>query len=868
MIGFELPWALRFRPIIRSGVSNITGGSGSAAGDSTAIAGGTVGVEYTATYTYTPHSNSTAIAARRQPGAHISQTLGQPVELTFDIGVAYTPIVGHEVIFDVGPGPLVEGIIISVSKTFQDKLVNPVWKVHVAGYEYLFNKKRPMGSWVQTSAATIAFFLVNCYAPAFSTAGVQVGLPPIDLTLDGSQTLSEVFSNIALQVGGTFRLQNTEVQLFQSMLVYTPNTVAQNNIILHPEPIYTQDISQVRTRDYVRSTTLTSVATDIPAGATIIPVEDVTKLPYSGDIFVNGQLLRYGGVNVVTVVENTTDFPPPKKQGEAGNASTSNGVAYPAGNYDIFLSFKYPNGHESSATKITTVHLDGTSAIQLQNLPIPPAGVAQNVYVQQSSDAGTPNTTGAIVTLDPAVSGATIIFSPVNGRTGTFRLEFPAQGGGSIDAPGGVITQQSFTFSALPTFILDGVIVPQGTQNIPIGFLVTNAWLSPIFYLEDASADILTTPPWPILTREFHSSIKSYVTNTPTNQDLSLVESPPPTYHPSGPLGPVGYQYPTGTQMPILQTELFKFTLTIDLTGTPHNPPFATHLSYTNLLVPIEGTYAIARWSGNLPKGQIVNGEDKIPVSDTTPFCDQGGFASIGGKVVSYTGIREKFLIGVNTSGAGSVGCCPIDPGTGISPLNNACSAAPPATNTLPPGKDSGPGNPPPDGTTPKDGNPNAGNSNGSLISVFPLGCGAGSILPIPKGSGIQLQVQVDDFAAQADAASREGGDGVHEYLLNAPSQYTTPDQLRRLGVADLTLFGYPIETFEYSTFDQYAIAGNMQRVNLTDPLLNKYFKIQSVQIDEILVDPTGNTPPKRRVTLSSVRFTIQDLLNNLGWGL
>lgn len=126
----------------------------------------------------------------------------------------------------------------------------------------------------------------------------------------------------------------------------------------------------------------------------------------------------------------------------------------------------------------------------------------------------------------------------------------------------------------------------------------------------------------------------------------------------------------------------------------------------------------------------------------------------------------------------------------------------------------------------------------------------------------------VEDAAAQTYLAALlnvDGGadDGIREgYISDAT--LTTSDLAIARGNAELTLFAYPIKTVTYACRDEKSVPGETVSINLTRPPVVGDFKIQSVEIDQIQIDAEGALFPRFKVTASSVRFTLDDLLRGI----
>lgn len=842
----------KFRRATRGSTWGVVSGAGSSSGSSSVTGVGAVlTADSTLTFTYTNNSqtvNASSIRHNSPEAPSITDTLGRPFEISFTTGPGFVPVVGADISVDLGPGPLFEGTILTVTESYQNKTQNPFWKAVVADYTYLFNKRRPFGKWVNTSASIIANYLISCYAPGFTGAGIQGGLPPINLTLDGNQDMSSVFMTIAQKFKGTFRLKKKDVQLYISEPIGSILSVTDSNILINSPVQYTVDTSQLRTRVYVKSGSITKVAADVPSGATEIPVEDISKLPSSGTALIDGQLIRFSGVNNTTVVEDTQTYPKPTSSGNSSSSGLGNKLSYPAGTYNIYYSFVYPDGHETSAIGPSQVTLDGIQALRLDNIPQPPVGsnATINVFISTATDNGADGTVGSLGNLSNGTTSIDIPMTPHTGGTHPFGILWTPPDTSVWKVFGGSALSNTWN-NYTPKVFLDSTDETgaffEGVNGLPVGFTVISASITSFrdTYGYEGGGDIVISE-----MGNWNFTIKSV--SLPMNASGSLV--------------PI--DYPPGTTAFHLLTELYSVSYSVDFTnGFPSEDFFSTGPR----AIKVTGTFTILSWSGSLPKGDNLNGVKKIKVNDPSIFCQEGGQAMIGGKVISYTSVQGQYLTGITTGGPGSIGCCPVSPGASISPYNNSCGTTPPPTNPVDPLSGGyGTNNEPITGTTPSDTTTTAANSsqsNGSLIGCSPLACGSSGILPIAKGATVQLWVQVDDFQAQSDAAAREGGDGIHEYVLDAPRAITLFD-CQNAGMIELLLLGYPVETLIYDTHDQNTASGKMVNVSLSVPTVSGNFKIQSVQVLEINASPSSNTPPKYRVSASSVRFNMQDLLNRL----
>jgi hypothetical protein len=141
------------------------------------------------------------------------------------------------------------------------------------------------------------------------------------------------------------------------------------------------------------------------------------------------------------------------------------------------------------------------------------------------------------------------------------------------------------------------------------------------------------------------------------------------------------------------------------------------------------------------------------------------------------------------------------------------------------------------------------------LLAVNTVGSAA-LAAPLIKGAPINIWVQVDDQGAQTALAARVGGSGIVEQLI--VDERRGEPSLIALCTADLALYGRPIVTIQYTTFDPKSRAGRPVRVHLAQPAIDQTLVIQDVTIS------TGTGPPRFAVTASSVRTSLEDLLRRM----
>ncbi|HXU05226.1 MAG TPA: hypothetical protein VN903_29910 [Polyangia bacterium] len=211
-----------------------------------------------------------------------------------------------------------------------------------------------------------------------------------------------------------------------------------------------------------------------------------------------------------------------------------------------------------------------------------------------------------------------------------------------------------------------------------------------------------------------------------------------------------------------------------------------------------------------MPAGQVLPGAAAMSVSGTGWALPAGGWAIIGNgqQIIRYTGISGNQITGIPATGAGAI--------TAAVNYNSTVTGAP------------------------------------MLIGVG--GLGTALIL----GAPVNIWVQVDDTAAQAALAARVGGSGIVEQLII--DERRGEPSLLALCNADLALYGRPIVTIRYTTFDLNSRAGRPVRVHLAQPAIDQTLTIQDVTI----ATSDGTGPPRLTVTASSIRTSLEDLLRRM----
>ncbi|KKM27842.1 hypothetical protein LCGC14_1570690, partial [marine sediment metagenome] len=144
---------------------------------------------------------------RRQPGITVIDELNNApntAEILID-GRSNIPIIGEK--FEIkdafdGDRLLFAGTVQSVAASYEGEKTGLHFPTQLTDFTWLFNRRRPIGTWVAKSASDVVRDLVETFAPDFTTTKIQTGLAKITITLDGSQDMITVMSMIGNAIGG------------------------------------------------------------------------------------------------------------------------------------------------------------------------------------------------------------------------------------------------------------------------------------------------------------------------------------------------------------------------------------------------------------------------------------------------------------------------------------------------------------------------------------------------------------------------------------------------------------------------------------------------------------------------------------------
>lgn len=741
------------------------------------------------------------------------------------------------------------------------------------------NRRRPFGTWTNVSATTVAQELLATFAPGFSSAGVEAGLPPVSVIFDRSEGFASCLGQIAKQIGGYFFVEDLVLYLFQTLATDAPDPVDADHPPLEDPPItMTVDDSQVRNRVFGKGHGEAALA-DLAPGATSIPVADAVMFnPLGGNAIAEGQVVRYTGV----------------QEGGLGSlvgpgltpSAAMLGVGMPgagidSGDHDYAYVWKTAAGRSlpSALMRVTHGAIPAPTVVPTVTPPNYQSGrqpgfglsVGDTVALKYSySAAATYNDLTAETDVSPGVS---------------FVLQEIPPGSSGFGWP------PSSGYIAIQTVYAAG---PETDTRIKW----IHVWLS----LNGGAYKLASAHPnGPWWVWEF-GLLPAADAPSPPAPNASVNRSAL-----SGiAIGPAGTTdrelYRTvagGAQLKLLAT-------IANNTADTYDDLSADAALGAN--APVSDTSGLPQ-----PAGQINPGATSIRLASTAAFSPLGGWARAGDQVLRYTGISAGSLTGVPASGPGALAAAlayntvlmAAPALTGIPTANplalpvsivvthygpgNAIARIM-VTSTIPHGLRVGD-----NWTVSGTGDAkldvlNVGVTTGAISVVwtpylFELDTAPGfadngsytgvlhAVIPnaaitraIPKGTLVNIWVERNDLLAQADRIALDLAQGrVSDGVIEGPpivDERRGDASLTALCDAELARFSRPIVTVVYDTHDLNTKSG--KRVHIDQPSLpiDETLTIQSVEISEI--DTAEGTAPRFHVVASSVHFSLEDQFRKL----
>jgi hypothetical protein len=666
------------------------------------------------------------------------------------------------------------------------------------------NRRRPFGSWANISATTVALELLASFAPALSTAGIEAGLPPVTVFLDGTEGMSGAFAQLAKLVLGYFKFEDGVAYLFTELADAPCDPIDAAHPFLNEPPITSSaDTSQLRTRVYGKGHAEPTLS-DVLAGETIVPINDAVMFaPDGGRAIALTQRLAYtrcalGGDGTIIGPGVTPSTEP--------SLTPVAGAGLGVGTYKGAYTFVTATG-ETLPSPITVFTTLGTRTIADPTMT--PDAPTQVDSPGHFGSGGTPPDYNA--TAPPPHIGDVVEYaysystaSDPNDLTHETHLS-PASGPLTVAQALSWQTNYGWTVAkSVYCYLTNHAAAPAGVTW-------THAWRrrnGGTWQVIQSGGNLLAYAP----------------TDTPLFQDSAYPDSgvTPPTANASaaaltqatiagiavGPSGTISRKYyrtsVNGTQLKLQQTIAGNTATTGVQDATPDGSLGA--------FAPGTDTSGLTQ-----PSGQINAGATSLPTSGLGALPAQGWATLDGGQVIRYTGVTGNNVTGIPASGPGAL--------------------------------------------------VNSVRYGDHLVAVPQLTGVTGITAAIPKGTPINIWVQRDALAAQASQAVIDAvngitpADGVYEGEPIVDERRGIPS-LTALCDATLAIFATAIRTVRYATRDLKTKSGKPVTVNLASPPIVADLVIQDVQISEIDIAP--GLAPRFDVTASTTRFSLDNLIRQL----
>jgi len=791
------------------------------------------------------------------------------------------PAVGQSVRVTMGARLLFTGAVQTVDQSYESRPDLVAWHVTAIDDTGQANARRPFGTWVDTSATTIAQAITGTFAPAFSTAGIAAGLPPVSIVFDGADTFIAALVRLATAIGGYAKVEDGVIYLFLEDLAAPPDPIDEGHRFLMVPAIQANvDSSQLRTRVYGKGYG-ENILADLAVGETLVPIQDGVTFPPLGGLAIlattpDGAQSEKIAFTGVTLAEGGTLVGPGAAPTVAPVLGLTPGAGVTDGHHDVTVVFVTALGKS----------IPGPAAgIDVPVVPPPPtAPVAATAVTGTGPDQGSHDYVVAFVTafgetLPGPISnaiGTSSTIGQIAAPTTAMWAEHPHLAGGNLDvgAHAWKITLVNAQGETTPG--------PEyGWENIAAGNQTINLY------------DIRPGPAGTTARRLYRSfnfsGVYNLVTTIPDNTTTTYTDSKAtaslgvaaPTVNTTGtavqripvssiPLGPPGttarkvYRRFNGAGT-------FKLVTTIaNNTGSTFNDSVANSgLGAAALSTPTAvGNQIVA----TIPKGASAVTARELymsPVGSTTRKL---------ALVVANNIDTTATIVASDATLAGAAG----EPVADTSGLQQPQGQVNPGSPTLPVAAAAT--FRPTGGWVVLGGGQvvrYTGISGQSLTGIPADGAGAisitvlygqqarpaamltgvtGILVPILKGAAVHIWVQRDDPLAQAEQAARAGGDGVVEQLLVDTRRGL--ESLTARCDADLALFSRPIVTVSYATRDLKTKSGKQVVINLDRPRIAETLTIQDVTITEIDISP--GLAPRFMVRASTVRFSLEDTLRRL----
>jgi len=808
--------------------------------------------------------------------------VGQPIEVWIN---SDTPVL------------LFSGELQTCDRTYKGRPGTVIYPVTAIDDAARANRRRPLRPYVNVSATTIAQELIATYAPGFSSAGVEAGLPAVTITFDGSEAgMKGCLTALAKLIGGYWFFENKTLYLFVTAPGIPPDPIDDTpGRFLHDPAIrWSMDKSQVRTRVYGKGAS-TRIVASLAAGAASVPVANAEMFTASGGQAIAGvtpdgaasRVLTYTGVQLGggggLVGPGASPSAPPV-------LAVVPGAGIESGVHSYAITFTTASG-ETAPSPIAVAVVGVTAAPPVSPVigavqaggAIEPGSFYYGVtFVTASGETDSPAASGPVTV---AGAGGYYVPAPTAKLSAANESPDPDEFGYSHQA-WNVGDQITYRFAFVNAA---GVTTLGPASNAVTGVAKTG---QPGYVRAIQLKNIQVSPDLSVTAKRI------YRYRNGVNQghwDL------PNGYETDGPEGGTGL---VGGAPPSSNTAFVPGSAyqTVPLSGIAIGPAYVT-------------ARRLYRWNGSVWRllATIAN-------NTQTTYTDAAATASLGGTLpASNTATANQVGVTFATGGGSVTGrkiYRTVAGGGGALRLlstiaNNTQTAMTDSTSDALLGADAPAGDT--SGLTQPNGQVPAGSTSLIVANAAPFASGGGwavigngdqviryagktatSLTGIPaSGSGaivasiaynstvtaaaallgvsgvldavirnapIFVWVQRDDLAAQSYMTELDGGgDGVYEHIWS--DERRSEASLRQVCDAQLALYSRPIVTVTYATRDQKTKSGKTATIALVTPAIAESLTIQEVTISGLGV---SGQAPKFTVTASNARQSFEAILQML----
>ena len=760
---------------------------------------------------------------RRQPGIVINDILNSaPNTASIRIdGASNIPLIGEKIeITDPEDGDrlLFAGNVQNIGDSYEGLTSQLHFDTFLTDFTFQMNRRRPTGTFNAVSASEVVKTLMAEFAPDFTTNFVQTNLAAVTIILDGSKTLSEVFTEIAHAIGGGHwymdYVQDLHFFHIPPLIELPPTEFADlgASITLAEGGSIPSATTYQRGYYFVRHTFVYSDGTE----TTLKAISNVVELQGNNLVSLTG-IPTGPTVGALTCVARRLYF----------NQFSASGFGQGAVEEPIEKHRKYLEIADNTTTALTSFNFSEEGASVATAIPIDPDALLPN-------RPAIPHPTGPVGTITPTTFEVKDLFPPgILGFWATQFVEFKCAF---------LYRNGSVSFVGPPSPQAGNNLLIKG--NAVVGYTLDSIPLGPTINSNDCVARFIYVA---------HGKIAS--ANSSSNQTFNIGDAWPfPLEDPdwaSGASSTLFALIPDNTTETLTQVNGANLGETFD-----HNPNQITayagftargvgYLNRPYNSQTLLSSDPIPVWPN--PDGPYLEGDDppdELNDSNTDLLRDTPVQVS-----TDMSQVRNRIVVlgaGSTTLTDALIGDTELNVQeiTSFSPHGGKVRIHDIATGEF--------------NILDYDGV--EGVVGETFISLF-----NGLPFDVAQGSIVTNFFQADDVESQQFLAQsvfdKDGNptDGIYEYTIIDPTLKAT-FQLYMRAFAELELFSRPIITIVYSTRDPKTKSGQLVPCDLTSPPCQGEFLIQEVTIDQVH-DESDDLLPRYTATASSVKYQLNDLL-------